>query len=177
MNRQLLVKSLLNPKSDRNDHFRRPIWWKPHTRFSSWLPNQQCVGKANGCFGQIITRSGLSNRFNKKISEAQVEKSKWYKDVGEEDYFSLAAQLIFLGDLVELVCSFTDLKILTKLLERMDIDLEIGLSWWDKRMLKLMQVQTGVWQTKCSLFFILGFLYWSMYSIPDTKKYSIVLLC
>ena len=49
-------------------------------------------------------------------------------DVGEEDYFSLAAQLIFLGDLVELVCSFTDLKILTKLLERMDIDLEIGLS-------------------------------------------------
>ena len=113
-----------------------------------------------GCFGQIITRSGLSNRFNKKISEAQVEKSKWYKDV-----------------VVELVCSFTDLKILTKLLERMDIDLEIGLSWWDKRMLKLMQVQTGVWQTKCSLFFILGFLYWSMYSIPDTKKYSIVLLC
>ena len=64
-----------------------------------------------GCFGQIITRSGLSNRFNKKISEAQVEKSKWYKAVGEEDYFSLAAQLIFLGDLVELVCSFTDLKI------------------------------------------------------------------
>ena len=126
-----------------------------------------------GCFGQIITRSGLSNRFNKKISE----KSKWYKDVGEEDYFSLAAQLIFLGDLVELVCSFTDLKILTKLLERMDIDLEIGLSWWGKRMLKLMQVQTGVWQTKCSLFFIFGFLYWSMYSIPDTKKYSIVLLC
>ena len=46
MNR-LLVKSLLNPKSDRNDHFRPPIWWKPHTGFSSWLPNQQCVGKAN----------------------------------------------------------------------------------------------------------------------------------
>ena len=39
----------------------------------------------------------------------------------------MAAQLIFLGDLVELVCSFTDLKILTKLLERMDIDMEIGL--------------------------------------------------
>ena len=35
----------------------------------------------------------------------------------------MAAQLIFLGDLVELVCSFTDLKILTKLLERMDIDI------------------------------------------------------
>ena len=37
----------------------------------------------------------------------------------------MAAQLIFLGDLVELVCSFTDLKILTNVLERMDIDLEI----------------------------------------------------
>ena len=123
MNRQLLVKSLLNPKSDRNDHFRRPIWWKPHTRFSSWLPNQQCVGKANAT--RLLWSDNNKVGFVKSFQQENIWKVKMIQRCWWGDYFSLAAQLIFLGDLVELVCSFTDLKIMTKLLERMDIDLEI----------------------------------------------------